>query len=1048
MHVCHKKSLYFSDPHCTIEERNGFLKYICRDGNTQNYKCTYTDEYYTITDHSTETLCSNDPKFYQACGIESGADITNDEILCELYFCDNSYMGVFTSLQLSQLENMCDIVCDNTRFNKIGCGEEKVALFSGQMVYPGEICNDVCDVRGCEDEAICNGYVYGIYCKKEGKVIYLPPSSICNNNTWCDNGEDEANCTVSENTPLSCVQVQSKELVPVHNYTRCVSLITEGFSFTVSYCIPEEVALFQINCSDPSRVGLTCKINGYTSTVSKYLICYHDNIGACDDRIDMECFQTKTCNVHKHLMCDNKKDCDDGADESHQVCRTTIKLTCLRRFEKRGELPIPVSWINDGVRDCENGVDEAADWPTCGQGRTKRFVSSDEVECKNVFICREGNPGYVELEDLCDGLDTCGNENAVCSVSSRSHSVSTTVSTTNKGLVKTLSFCLRGLGSMERFRSNCTNKQFIYPHEGIFGGIKTSVILPENSESCDYMYGEQYLYTSCTGRCISAVCPLRTIPRYEACPNQFTDRVGTIVNNEYLIFLTKSFGSIYTNSYFVCDDKIKCIEYSKVCDLVYDCSDGSDEFKCTNHFRCSSSGQLLPKTKKCDGRIDCSDLSDECNEQCSKEILEGTFLKGLSWLIGFLATAANAVIIGKSLKTMRRCKTSVAVINRCLIIVIAFGDFLIGCYLFIIATFDTIIFKREYCTSQIDWTAGVGCSSIGVFSTIGSEISLFSMTGLSIIRMYGIWNSMSIPGEVNSKSILKISAAILFLLSASTVIALVPIVGTLDDFFVNGVRFSDELRIFIGTPDKTTVLDVIRAYYGRNKELTLSWKMLIHMITKMFSHDFQYKDLTEKVDKVHFYGNDGVCLFKYFVQENDPQRLFVWSILVLNFMCFLVISLSYLVIGILSRKSSAALRGSQKKQIAKRNRRMNQRIAIIISTDFLCWVPFIIICILHSLEIIDATPWYGIFSTIILPINSVINPFLYDGTIADVVKALWRSFKTRGTLQNRLLSLSTQVSVHSVTTRVTNSSLQRNERLGQNTARTDASQLARAETQI
>ena len=82
-------------------------------------------------------------------------------------------MGVFTSIQLSELENMCDIVCENTNVNKIGCGEEKVALLSGKMVYPGEICNDVCDIRECEDEAICNGYTYGMYCEVEGKLSYL-----------------------------------------------------------------------------------------------------------------------------------------------------------------------------------------------------------------------------------------------------------------------------------------------------------------------------------------------------------------------------------------------------------------------------------------------------------------------------------------------------------------------------------------------------------------------------------------------------------------------------------------------------------------------------------------------------------------------------------------------------------------------------------------------------------------------------------------------------------------------------------------------------------
>ena len=82
-------------------------------------------------------------------------------------------------------------------------------------------------------------------------------------------------------------------------------------------------------------------------------------------------------------------------------------------------------------------------------------------------------------------------------------------------------------------------------------------------------------------------------------------------------------------------------------------------------------------------------------------------------------------------------------------------------------------------------------------------------------------------------------------------------------------------------------------------------------------------------------------------------------------------------------------------QVAQRNRRMNRRIAIIITTDFLCWIPFITTCILHSLEVVDATPWYSIFSMIILPINSVINPFLYDGAITNAITASLRSMSIR-----------------------------------------------------
>ena len=953
-----------------------------------------TEEYYSRHERLKSfygSVCSNDPHFYQICGTKLSGKATNGELLCEFYICQfNSKLHSSGLVFRTYYRGECGVDCENTDLNKEGC-DEKVALQSGEKVKSSQICNDVCDLWHCEDEANCNGYKYGMYCKRHYHGLsFIPLSWICDTAQDCIDGEDEADCSVTNTTEMSCRHVRNGQLVPVHNYTRCAPIRSK-----TRYC--QGFAKQHTNCTDPSRVGVSCKINGYPSTVSKYFICHNDKITSCDDKIDSKCLNTRSCRVHKHAMCDEKDDCVDLADENHPDCRSKTKATCKRRVGNMGELPIPLSWLKDGIWDCQNGDDETADWPTCGQGKTQRFVSSNETECENVFLCKTGNHGYIELHNLCDGLESCGNENAICSVSSRSQSVTTSVLTTNKGLTKHFSYCLKGLNNLQRLISACVEEKYIFPDENIFGvDTKTSLILPDKKQSCDNMFGEMYLYTSCTIRCINAVCPLRTIPRYEVCPNQLPNRVGTLVNNEYLIFLTKSFGTIYTNNYFVCDDKIKCIEYSKVCDLVNDCSDHSDEAHCSNHFKCNSSGKLLPKTKQCDGQVDCFDLSDECNEHCSKQILEGTGLKGISWLIGLLAVVANLVIIGKSLWTLKRCRTVAAVLNRCLIIMIALGDFFIGCYLLIIAFYDAIAFREHYCKRQISWITSYECSVIGIVSTIGSQISLFSMTGLSIVRIHGLWNSMRIPGEINRAQSVKVAAANAILIIASATIAVIPIMGRFEDFFVNGVKFEDGLKIFIGMPNKATVLQVIEAYYGRTKDATLKWDTLIQMVQAMFSHDLQYEDLTEDIAKVDFYGNDGVCLFKYFVQDNDPQKLFVWSILSLNFICFLFISISYLLIGIVSRRSSKSLASSQNnQQIAQRNRRMNKRIAIIITTDFLCWIPFIVICILHSLNTIDATAWYSIFSMVILPINSVINPFLYDDVVTSHIGTALHLLSTR-----------------------------------------------------
>ena len=909
----------------------------------------YSEEYYVRYPrhpvyHFQGKLCSNDPYHYQACDNEIvGKKISNKTLaLCGHFICYLKDEGIHTLHELSLWTNdICNENCTNTDLNKEGCYEEQVTLPSGGKAAFSHICDGKCDAYSCEDEGTCNGYRYGIYCtsRVSKKFEYMDPTLICDGSTDCKQGEDEENCTVTEKTEISCKHIDSGKLVPVHNHTRCTEIHGTPSNKKVGnshYCKWSDIVKQQVNCSDPSRVGITCEINGYLSTVSKYLICLDDTISACDDKIDTKCLITSSCRIHKHFMCDNKKDCVDIADERDPICKSVTEATCKRRAGRKIELPIPISWLKDGVRDCENGADETDDWSTCGVGRRLRYVSSKEVECRNVFICRTGDPGYVELEELCDGLETCGNENKICSVTNRPQSLSNSVPTTDKGFKKTLSYCLSGLANLQLLANRCVTEKYLYPDENIFGvTTKTSVILPNKTQTCDHMYGEQYLYTSCTGRCITATCPLRNIPRYEVCPNQYPDRIGTIVNNEYLIFVTKSYDSVYSSRYFVCDDKIKCIEYHQVCDLVIDCEDKSDEDQCSNHFNCTPTGKLIPKTKKCDGHFDCFDFSDECNEQCFKEVLEGYWLKGLSWLIGLLAVVANVVIIAKCLRVLKRCKTTVALINRVLILLIALGDFFVGCYLFIIATYDGIIFKRSYCRHQLKWITSFECSIIGVFSTIGSQISLFAMTGLSIVRMHGIWNSMRIPGEVTAMKFVKIVSPMIFLVLISAAIAVIPIMKSFEDFFVNGIKFSDEIKIFIGTSSKATVLEVIQGYYGRTEDATLNWRMLIQMVKKMFSQDLDYKDLTEKVDKVEFYGNDGVCMFKYFVQNDDPQRLFVWSILTINFVCFVLISLSYLLIGILSRKSSEGVASSQNKQIEKRNRRMNQRIAVIIATDFL-----------------------------------------------------------------------------------------------------------------
>ena len=138
-------------------------------------------------------------------------------------------------------------------------------------------------------------------------------------------------------------------------------------------------------------------------------------------------------------------------------------------------------------------------------------------------------------------------------------------------------------------------------------------------------------------------------------------------------------------------------------------------------------------------------------------------------------------------------------------------------------------------------------------------------------------------------------------------------------------------------------------------------------------------------ESVHFYGNSGVCVFKYLVTKTDPQKWFTVSVLLTNLACFITISFSYIIINARTIRSSQMLTGSKNKVLKNRNRKLQLKVSAIIFTDFLCWVPFTIICFLHFGGYIDATLWYPIFSSIILPINSVINPLLYDSLLGALL---------------------------------------------------------------
>ena len=814
---------------------------------------------------------------------------------------------------------------------------------------------------------------------------------------------------------IRCVGKDNKE-VYIPPFNMCTNPYINAPENTEEYhpCLHWEE---QMNCqAGKQNVALSCNVTKKPTNITKYLICGRGK--NCDDAFDEECedFTTtdgKICRIHEHQICDGVEDCAFGVDETG--CHTELfqEVFCQRRvnFSESVAKPLPIlkRLVMDGKKDCINGEDESNDvFQKCGkEGRVRDEVRA--TKCNEMFKVSKiaGDLEYLSMDLLCDHASHFPEEKKMCFISREYHELwKKNILYAGKAFLPP---CLPDLLKYNQALLNCKENSF-----NVIG--KKSALhftYSTTKQQCSYLFGEAYLFASCNNLCIekNAVCMDQNgnIPK---CLNNDFETINTLMRDRSTakIQLVKASLGIQRNrselkqsfelvtDVFSCKNG-RCIKKDEVCNLADDCGDGSDEDLCVNQFRCNASNERLTLEKQCNGIVNCVDFSDECGEDCvstQKRIISSSYLRNAAWVIGIGSTVINILVLIKSgMKLGRMQEISVVFRDNFLIMLIAFGDLLVGVYLLLIAIADFL--KGEgYCKDQFNWRGGLECFYLGIISSIGSQISLFTMTVLSLYRIHRIRHLFS-SSMLSRKRQIFTALVCLLILAISVLISVIPVMVQMEDFFINGLSY-ERMTLFVGMINKPVHTDVIKQYQGQMRIQykdglpTMSWKTIRRFISDMFSKD--HGGVEGK--GTGFYGNSGVCLFKYFVTDDDPQRIYSLSILFLNFFCFIVITISYILVLIVSRSNSNT------RHVAQMNTALQRKISLIIISDACCWIPFIVIGLLHFGRQIDASSLYDVCSIVVLPVNSLINPIIYHSEFNEYVRVT-KSFMKRIQRRARLL---------------------------------------------